>query len=279
MSLSALVICSPGLAQPINYGDFVGANPGEVDFLQVTEDSATDPTPLYGAPTRVANTLFFFPTSWAATAVGTGAADTIATTLHVTIRADSGFILEQVEITETGEWQLTGVGTSTTSVNVSGSLFVTDLIPGTNGVFTVAGVSVPTFPIDLSGGASSGNWQQNSVVILSGIVVHEIQLQFNNTLAATSENQTTAFIQKNVIDGPSLEIRVIPRSVCCLGNAEKLANNVISFNDVIAVLANWDPNANFTNANGASVGDADCNGRVNTDDIMQVLGNWQLICP
>ena len=46
-ALVSLCFAPSSFAAPINYGDFPGTS---VTFLDVTEDSATDPTPLFGAP-------------------------------------------------------------------------------------------------------------------------------------------------------------------------------------------------------------------------------------
>ena len=46
-SMVCAFVCTPASAVPINYFDFVGTN---VTYKNVTEDSATDPTPLWGAP-------------------------------------------------------------------------------------------------------------------------------------------------------------------------------------------------------------------------------------
>ena len=48
-------------AATINYGDFLGLNVGDADFLDVTEDSATDMTPLFESPFFAPNTLDFIP--------------------------------------------------------------------------------------------------------------------------------------------------------------------------------------------------------------------------
>ena len=51
-------------AAPINYGNFNGTN---VMYLGVTEDSSTDPTPLFGPPTVTNDSLSFNPVSFGAT--------------------------------------------------------------------------------------------------------------------------------------------------------------------------------------------------------------------
>jgi hypothetical protein len=47
VALLLVFLASPAAAASINYGDLVGIS---VKYLQVTEDSVTDPTPLFGAP-------------------------------------------------------------------------------------------------------------------------------------------------------------------------------------------------------------------------------------
>ena len=64
---------------------------------------------------------------------------------------------------------------------------------------------------------------------------------------------------------------------CCPGNADKVTPGQVTFNDVLAVLANFlNPGAN---PNGTSVGDANCNGVIDFNDVLNVLANFLALCP
>jgi len=63
--------------------------------------------------------------------------------------------------------------------------------------------------------------------------------------------------------------------VCCLGNAN--GDNVVDFDDLVAVLGNWLESSTVSTPNND--GDADCNGDVDFDDIVAVLGEWLNACP
>src|SRR5947207_4379405 len=82
---AALLLLSSRIgAVPINYGNFNGTN---VMYLNVTEDSSTDPTPLFGAPTVSDDALSFNPSGFGATSSGGGTDltdGTLATTIMTT---------------------------------------------------------------------------------------------------------------------------------------------------------------------------------------------------
>ena len=88
VTASALVcaISLPTIAAPINYGNFSGAN---VNFLQVTEDSATDPTPLFGPPTVAGDGMTFSPTAAFSANASSGSIDLTDGKLNTTIQANT----------------------------------------------------------------------------------------------------------------------------------------------------------------------------------------------
>jgi hypothetical protein len=67
----------------------------------------------------------------------------------------------------------------------------------------------------------------------------------------------------------------VAQSSCCSGNANKVTPGNVDFDDVTAVLANW--NASYGPSSG--LGDATCDGVVNFDDLTVVLSRWNAICP
>lgn len=195
----ALLTCAltKAVAAPIDYGDFIGMNPGEVDFLMVRENSITDPTPLYEAPLRVGNRLIFTPLSFASFAAN-GSADTTAGTLSMRIRAEVGQFLKEIIIRETGDASLLGIGNAATAATINGLMTLTDINPGTHNTFTDQLESNPAAPYRLPND-SFVEFVAETVIDLTGLNITEVILNFNNILQTTSQPGTTSFIQKKTI--------------------------------------------------------------------------------
>ncbi len=201
---SLVVLCAPALiapavsqATPINYGDFLGSAPGEVDFLQVTEDSATDATPLYDAPIHLTNKLVFTPLGFAASSTS-GSSDTTNGVLTLRVRADAGAFLNYILIREIGDYTLFGSGGGQTSANILGAASALDLTPGTHGTMN-AGLSYTPSPVFTLPSNSFAEFSGLAVINLSGLGISEIFLTLDNSLFTTSEPGTTSFIQKKNI--------------------------------------------------------------------------------
>lgn len=198
----------------INYGDFDG---NTVIFQSIIEDSATDPSPLYGAPSLVGDTLDFNPTSFGSFSTG-GAADITDGVLHGRITAKPGFHIESLSFSEFGDYTLVGPqGTSSTSASIGQTFFVkvveVDGIALGSDAFTLvgqvsftsdgdfflpddAGTAVPWLGsgnIDIAAGLAAQKAQFPGVY---GDRVTGIEFSASNTLATTSEIGTAAFIQK-----------------------------------------------------------------------------------
>ncbi len=200
-----LLTSSAASASLINHGDFLGANVGDADFLQVTEDTGAEPGALFGAPIHVNNKLLFLPTAFAATA-SNGNSDSTTGILTMTIVADAGYYLDSISLGEVGDYTLLGLGTPATYLDVTGDLTVTDLSPGTHGGTTGAMTVSPMPPFFLPTD-SFGEFTGSAMVNLSGLQITEVTLEFVNTLGADSEIGTTSFIQKKTID---IEVTSVP---------------------------------------------------------------------
>lgn len=184
-------------AAPINYGDFVGLNPGEVDFLQVRENSITDPTPLFDAPLRIGNRLQFSPLSFASFAAN-GMADTTSGTLSMRIRADVGQFLRQIIIRESGNATLLGAGNAATAATINGLLTITDIDPGILATLTDQLSVTPSAPYVLPG-TNFVQFATETIIDLTGLGVREVIFNFNNNLQTTSQLGTTSYIEKQSI--------------------------------------------------------------------------------
>jgi hypothetical protein len=208
-------------AAPINYGNFAGTN---VSYLNVTEDSTTDPSPpnapLFGAPTVSGDALSFNPSSFGASASGVGGVDVTDGTLATTIMTSGTKRIHKVSFAEAGDYTFAGAaGTTATAASVSASFFLT--------VVELDGVGVP--PINITGSMaispSGGTYDfvndpHGPAAIWSGNVVFDIDaelaaqgktgmatkilLSLDNSLLATSEAGTAALIKKKEFNGASI---------------------------------------------------------------------------
>lgn len=192
-----LVIAASPAQAVILYGDYSGTT---VDFFAVSEDSVTNPgTPLFGGllgPQLFGDALAFFPNSFIAHSAGGGTATTSGV-LMMTITAKPGFYIDKVSVIELGDWQISGVG-ATTSVYAGGNLDVTDQTL-TFGTFGGALDILPTMPLSTP---ASGTWSGGQEVDFLGMFlvgVTQVYLELTNTLIAESEPGTTALIQKKVV--------------------------------------------------------------------------------
>jgi len=190
-ALAIGLIASNAYAMPINYGDFVGTT---VVYEQVQEDSGTDPAPLYGAPSISANVLDFDPQAFNSEATGGGADSTIAE-LNYTISAIAGYMLQDINITEGGDYSLLGDVPGIVGYGIS--LRVT--------VLEVGGIPVAPFDINASNSSSetlpgdsgiSSPWNLSLNLDLSGQNITKAEISLNDTLLAVGGLTTVAVISK-----------------------------------------------------------------------------------
>jgi len=224
--VSALVsiVCSFGLVSPAAaewttpYDPLWGTQPGQVDFFDIDETSVTDPTPLFGSPTRFANNVLFYPVNFTSESAN-GDSDTTQGKLRLRVRAYPGTYLENVVITEYGDYLLTGGGGEGTQANIGGTLQLIDESP--EHLFpTIIQVPLevtPTAPFSLPGD-TSGGYQATAEIDLTGYEWTQMYMILTNTLQTTSEDLgesgTTAFIEKNVLNAPAVSVVVIPEPGC-----------------------------------------------------------------
>jgi len=229
LSTCKLIACAIGLgvtaigqissAAPINYGDFNGTT---VQYLQVTEDSSTDPTPLYGSPTLTGDSLSFNPTGFGAQASGAGGADITDGTLATTIMTTGTKRIHKVNFAEAGDYTFAGAaGTTLTAASVGASFFLK--------VVELDGVGVA--PININGSMtitpSGGTYDfvndpHGPAAIWSGSVIFDIDaalaaqnitgqatkilLTLDNALTANSEAGTFALIKKKEFAGSTITV-------------------------------------------------------------------------
>jgi len=201
MFFSAAVIAAGPAAHAalINYGDFP-VPPAGITFQQVTESSGTDPVPLYGPPAPFVVGLDFDPTSFVATATG-GAADITDGQLNFGAQGQVGpggsVAISNLQLFESGDYTMVGLGGPPTSVFAGAIMQVT--------VTQINGVNVVPFNLPPSNASVGFNlaanpgvaqpWSLGTGVALPPGVTHA-EVAINNTLVATSQPGTVAFIAK-----------------------------------------------------------------------------------
>ncbi len=214
---------NPAVAVPINYGDFTGST---VMFSQVTEDSGTDPTPLYGAPTVAGDSLDFNPVSFNSFATGAAGVDTTDGTLTLMMMSLPGNFIDTIEFDEAGDFTLTGLsGTAFAAVTANFFLDITEVdgvginpinistamtFTPSNGDFDL----ITDGPGPLVNGAWAGFLSvdieqaliDNNVPFVNGAT--KVSVTFDNTLTTLSELGTSAFIAKKDVGG--IGITVVP---------------------------------------------------------------------
>lgn len=226
--LALLMLMTAGAQAGINYGNFLGSN---VQFLNVTEDSGTDPLPLFGPPIVVADTLDFNPTSFNSLSSGPFGVDITDGTLGFFVEALPGHFLDALVIKEAGDVTLAGFGGPGTVAAVFTSVFVNILEVDGVGVTPINLIGTLAFTpsagdYDLltdAGGGPFYNTIWTGVLTIdltdaltnSGVPfdlgVTKIGVVLDNTLLTVSELGTSSFIAKK-----NVQISIVPEATSVL---------------------------------------------------------------
>lgn len=207
-------------AASINYGDFndfVGG--GVIEYQGVTESSATDPVPLFGAPEVTINLLDFDPTSFGSSSGGSSV-DITDGQLNFDFELLPGAGLTSLIIDEGGDLTLFGAGTAATSVayGLYAEVWITEVDGVAVTPFAVSGTTSAVRDLATSPGLNQA-WSLGLFLDLGAALVANGHAGFSegvtagefvldNTLAATSEVGTLAFIAKkdlNITPGGDLD--------------------------------------------------------------------------
>jgi hypothetical protein len=211
-------------AASINYGNFGPVGPG-ISFLGVTESSVSDPVPLYGPPAPFAVGLDFNPVGFVATS-SNGGADITDGQMNFTVSGAAG--IASVALSERGDYTLAGGGGASTSVLAGAIILAT--VTEVNGV-AVAPIALPavnaSFSDSLPGAVIVAPWSLGATLnvnLPAGQRATKLDVVINNTLVATSEASSVAFIAKKdfVITGTPVipepgTIALASMALCGLG--------------------------------------------------------------
>lgn len=209
------------------YGDYVGST--------VTFEDVQDQNDLFGAPTVSADSLDFNPNTFetGCTSAPCGAS-LVDDTLTFTIQANAGQFIDDIVLTEAGDFNLStflpdDLSVTSVSANVVIDIFEIDGVAVNNinaqaaMVFTNAGAFSRSTSAD-GVGTSSGGWSGSLTIDLDSIIAGtthngratRVTLNINNTLTAFGGNgndpngatAALAFIEKKDFDG--LAVTVVP---------------------------------------------------------------------
>ena len=217
VALLLAVLAAPAAAVPINHGNFVGIT---VKYLQVIEDSLTDTTPLFGAPTLSGETLNFNPVGFGASSTGGLAPDITDGNLTFTVEAKPNRFIDQLLFSEAGDYTIFGSGTIATAATVSAPVFI-DIVE-------VDGISINPISLQLqmtfspSGGTYDlindpgfgVTWNGSLGVDLTQALIDanepfvsgvtKVDVDLDNILTAISEPGSSATIGKKDVKGFSV---------------------------------------------------------------------------
>jgi hypothetical protein len=191
-------------------------------FLQVEESSATDPVPLYGPPDPFIIGLDFDPQNFAASSQN-GGADITDGQLNFTVMGQSNRLgsigIGSLSLFEAGDYTLAGAGGPGTSVAAGAIIRAT--VTAINGVPVAPINLIPvnaSFGDSLPGPVVVAPWSLGATIDIAGQLAGlgygddstatKVEVAINNTLLATSEPNSLAFIAKK-----EFQIRIGPDPV------------------------------------------------------------------
>ena len=165
---------------------------------------------LFGSPVVSGGSFQFFPSNFKA-ASQNGAADQTSDRLSFRLAAAPGQTLQQIVITELGDFSINGIG----NVNAFGTLYVTKLDNPGFGLVVADPLLVsykdangnPVAPVNLVPAVTNGNWNGTFTANLP-VGTTEVMIVLNNILSTTTGPNSTALIQKKVV-GSEVQIDVV----------------------------------------------------------------------
>jgi len=175
---------------------------GDADFFTWTNGGSDNG--LYGDPFLVSgNTFVFFPEYFKAISSGGGTTEVIDR-LVVDLHAKTNQVFTGIQITEYGDYGITGTG----SVSLTGDLCLSNLGSGT----PLCAGSLTTDPVFPQTSGYGDAWTATAGVDLSAEYPEWTDLTFeltNDLVAISVGEHSSAYIQKNVL-GSAIEITFLP---------------------------------------------------------------------
>ena len=198
--LGLAIALAIGFAVQANAAIVPWSNPNGVAPGFVWANGHND-TNLFGSPTVVGNQFIFTPSNFIANS-NNGVSGTAHDTTQVDITLNPGFVLQQINVFELGDYQISGAG----SVNAGGTLVLTDLINGGLPSFGSL-ITNPAMPVSTPT-AGAAIWTGSATAAL-GPNTTSFRLTLDNILNALSAQGGASFIEKKFASGVVVEI-IIP---------------------------------------------------------------------
>jgi hypothetical protein len=203
---------SLALAASMNYGDFMGAS--------VTYRNS-EPNLLFSAPSVVGDTLEFDPVNFFAEVDPGPGSDITDSEINTIVEAKPGFFIDNIQISEEGDFTLEGVPGAFGHAGVGAAFFFEIL--GVNGVLVGDGpIGFASMQFTTGSGPNGGMFMLpgdagntvpwigtafldiNAALAASpyaGQRATSVRLSFDNTLSAAADDNASAFIKKKEIGG------------------------------------------------------------------------------
>jgi len=213
----------PAPAATQNWGDFIG---NTVMYQNVTELNG-EPNLLFSMPSVVGDTLEFDPVNFFSEMNPGPGVDITHSELSTTIMASPGFVIENLMIQEAGDYTLVGPPRGFAKASVSATFFFNvlevDGVAVANGPSGVVNMQFTTGAgpnggqFSLPGNAVAVPWQGTAFIDIaaamaaspfSGQSATKVELVFDNSLSTIADAASSAFIQKKVIGGLTIQTNV-----------------------------------------------------------------------
>ncbi len=215
VTAAAVACATAGLANPsdaaIAYGDFAGTT---VDYINVTEDDQN----LFGAPIVTGDTITFSPVGFEVASSGAAPPRLVSADITMVIDARPGYSISGFRISEAGAFSLLGFGTGATAVmagfNVDINVLEVDGVAVPGGILLAQSSLSADFNFADEGLVVGKPWQQEHTIDVAALALSAgitgevtlLSLTIQNNLAAQSEGNTTAFIDKKALNGLSITL-------------------------------------------------------------------------
>jgi hypothetical protein len=230
-------VAGPAAAVPINYGNHAGT---DVTYVNVSEDSATDPVPLFGPPTVTGNSIDFNPLGFSASSAN-GGSDVTDGQLTFMLVADANRRIDRLILNESGDTTMAGT-VAPGSLGTAAAVFASGVLDIHEVDFAgISHISIPfaltfspsggTYFLGTDGGggpAFNTQWTGSVTLDLEAILLAnavpggatKISITLDNTLTAVSQTGTTALIGKKDFGGVAITSEIPePSSLVLCGMA------------------------------------------------------------
>ncbi|MFP4107059.1 MAG: PEP-CTERM sorting domain-containing protein [Phycisphaerae bacterium] len=211
----------------IEYGDIPAEDSNEVTFVGLLEqsDNAMEPTDpsdgQFGEPTKLTpgeyvTSLKFFPLRFSSTS-SNGEAETIDGQLQTEIIGAENRYIDQIAFSEAGDFSLVG-GALDTNANIFAAAHVTILEGADKDIGKTVTVVLEVEPEAPYDSPDANAFVADGVIELTaeGLNATRVQVSWDNILQTTSEESSTAMIEKKVLELDVTSQTIIPEPTTAL---------------------------------------------------------------